>query len=981
MTMNLRLIGKRHILVLCLLAWVIPVKADCGIYENALVLYSQGMYQRAKVLFEECPQEPLSADYALLCSIKLNSPDVDSRVVASENERPRSILYSQIHREYALLLFEREDYAFALGQFEKVNVKDLSGKEAGEYWYKKGYCLFASESFAEAKDCFLKSVEYATEYTYPGYFALGMIEYNYRNFPIAQRWFEKSVNDPRFSEVSAFYLVDCHFMAKDYDYVIKYGEAMFPTIPQERKKYLSRMISESFLVKGDAASARKYLTVGGKMSSADYFHAGSVLYAVGDYRGAIQNFDRMGDRADSLSQIAYYQKAYSYIKIKNKVGALESFKQASALRFDANISEDALFNYAKLAFDLNNDETVFKTYIDTYGTSKKGEMIYDYLAMSALLRKDYAKAVEAYDNIDELSAEQKSNYIKANFQRAHQLLDLGSYALSVPYLKAAAYYLDKSDEFGQLCRYSLANTYYVIDNYKDALNVYNDLYNLSALYGRSEGALLSYNIAYCFFKQGDYSNSARWFDTYIGSGDGIARKDALIRRADCDFASKNYKGAAKNYSRVVEEYPALDNLYPYYYMGVACGLAGNKKDRVEALSSALGANSGVPYYCETMNELGRAYADVSDETNAIKVFDLLLSRTSDPEFVAKALIGKGMVKRNMGDLKGSLADYQDLVKRMPSSPYAQDALLSIQSVYTAMKQPEKYLEYLEANHLSVGKTPEDKRALYFSTAEQVFLAGNYLGAISSFNKFLSMYPGDRQTCDAYYYIAASNKNLGRKERSCEYYKKSLDGGLSGSFEEFALMDYAMLSYSLERYDVSYDLYMRLAGAQYTMTSKADAYKGAMRSAYKSSKYQQAIDAAASLLKVSDSKDLRREAQFIQAKSYLTTSSRDKAFALLGKLIAEPNTAEGAESYYLIIQARFDWGKFEEVENGVFDFSAKCTEQPYWLARAFIVLGDSYVERNMIEQAVATYQSVRDGYTAPEEGDDIQQIVSVKLSQL
>ena len=120
--MNLRLIGKRHILVLCLLAWVIPVKADGGIYENALVLYSQGMYQRAKVLFEECPQEPLSADYALLCSIKLNSPDVDSRVAASENERPRSILYSQIHREYALLLFEREDYAFALGQFEKVNV-------------------------------------------------------------------------------------------------------------------------------------------------------------------------------------------------------------------------------------------------------------------------------------------------------------------------------------------------------------------------------------------------------------------------------------------------------------------------------------------------------------------------------------------------------------------------------------------------------------------------------------------------------------------------------------------------------------------------------------------------------------------------------------------------------------------------------------------------------------------------------------------
>ncbi len=70
-----------------------------------------------------------------------------------------------------------------------------------------------------------------------------------------------------------------------------------------------------------------------------------------------------------------------------------------------------------------------------------------------------------------------------------------------------------------------------------------------------------------------------------------------------------------------------------------------------------------------------------------------------------------------------------------------------------------------------------------------------------------------------------------------------------------------------------------------------------------------------------------------------------------------------------------------MEKGVFDFAQKCTDQPYWLAKAFIVLGDSYVERNMIQQAVATYQSVADGYVASNEGDDIQQIISVKLSQL
>lgn len=958
-----------------------PLKADTEDYERALELFSCGMYENAREIFEKCDDELLSRDYVVLCALRTKSPDAAYLVKSSEDNEVRSILYPQIHREFGLLLFDEEKYAQALEELEKANYKDLSDKEAGEYWYKKGYCLYNINSFDESRICFTKSSEYNTEYTYPAYFALGMLEYNYRNFPVAQGWFERSVSDPRFSDISSFYLVDCHFMAHDYDYVIKQGEKIFVQMPATRQKYLSRMLSESFMVKGDAVSARKYLVTGGKMSNSDFFHAGSVLYAVGDYRGAIQNFEKMGQVQDSLFQIASYQKAYSYIKIKNKVKAMESFRDASLLSFDQNIEEDAMFNYAKLSFDLNNDETAFNTYIKKYGTSKKGDLIYDYLAMSALLKRDYERAVVAYDQIDELSADQKSNYIKANFLRAKKLLDIGANVAAIPYLKASAYYLDKDDEFGQLCRYELANTYYITDDYKDALTVYNDLYNLSALDTREEGALIPYNIAYCFFKQADYTNAARWFDIYASSGNALAREDALIRRADCDFAQKNYRAAAAEYKVAVSEYPSVDNLYPYYYMGTAYGLYGNKKERIEALSAALGANSDAPYYCATMYELGRAYSDVSDNINALKVFDLLLSRTSEVDYVARAMMGKGAVKRNSGDLKGALADYQGLVKKMPDSPYTQDALLSIQSIYTAMKQPEKYIEYLEANNLSVGKNDTERQELYYTTSEQVFLAGNYSGAVTSFNKFLSMYPKSVHVAESYYYIAASYKTMGQKERACEYYKRSFNAGLGGSFKEFALMDYATLSFSLENYSVAYDTYMELSLPKYTMISKVDVYKGAMRSAYRAQMYDKVIDASSFVMKLTSSQDLSREAQFLQAKSYLYTSQRDKAFPILGKLISQANTPEGAESYYLIIQARFDWGKFDEVENGVFDFAQKCTDQPYWLAKAFIVLGDSYVERNMIQQAVATYQSVADGYESSGEGDDIQQIVSVKLSQL
>ena len=77
-------------------------------------------------------------------------------------------------------------------------------------------------------------------------------------------------------------------------------------------------------------------------------------------------FSLMGERRDSIGQVAGYQMGYSYIQIKNKVAAMEAFKEASALEYDAKIAEDAMFNWAKLAFDLNNDTSVFHDYLAKY---------------------------------------------------------------------------------------------------------------------------------------------------------------------------------------------------------------------------------------------------------------------------------------------------------------------------------------------------------------------------------------------------------------------------------------------------------------------------------------------------------------------------------------------------------------------------------------------------------------------------------------
>lgn len=54
---------------------------------------------------------------------------------------------------------------------------------------------------------------------------------------------------------------------------------------------------------------------------------------------------------------------------------------------------------------------------------------------------------------------------------------------------------------------------------------------------------------------------------------------------------------------------------------------------------------------------------------------------------------------------------------------------------------------------------------------------------------------------------------------------------------------------------------------------------------------------------------------------------------------------------------------------------------YWLAKSFIVLGDSFVERGEYEQAKATFESVRDGYTTSGNDDDVLDNVNIRLKKL
>ena len=96
---------------------------------------------------------------------------------------------------------------------------------------------------------------------------------------------------------------------------------------------------------------------------------------------------------------------------------------------------------------------------------------------------------------------------------------------------------------------------------------------------------------------------------------------------------------------------------------------------------------------------------------------------------------------------------------------------------------------------------------------------------------------------------------------------------------------------------------------------------------------------------------------------------------------EPSLAEGAEAAYLLIQDQYDRAAFDHLDEKVYDFAAKAQGQNYYLAKAYIVLGDSFAERGQTAQARQTFESIRDGYTPTGTADDVLDQVALRLKKL
>ena len=214
-----------------------------------------------------------------------------------------------------------------------------------------------------------------------------------------------------------------------------------------------------------------------------------------------------GDRETGRTyQNAYLHSGLAYLQLKDRTRARMAFEQASAMTFDRNVQEQALYNYALCIHETSyspfaESVTVFERFLNEFPNSAYAAKVNDYLVEVYMNTRSYQAALNSIAKISHpgdriLEAKQKL------------LFRIGILAFAQAAFENAIGYFTQSIDLGRYDRQTKADAYYWrgeskyrLEQYAQAASDYRLYLEYTPYRTGEEYALALYNLGYVAFKQ------------------------------------------------------------------------------------------------------------------------------------------------------------------------------------------------------------------------------------------------------------------------------------------------------------------------------------------------------------------------------------------------------------------------------------------------------------------------------------------------
>jgi len=337
-------------------------------------------------------------------------------------------------------------------------------------------------------------------------------------------------------------------------------------------------------------------------------------------------------------------------------------------------------------------------------------------------------------------------------------------------------------------------------------------------------------------------------------------------------------------------------------------------------------------------------------------------------------IGDAFFNQEMYD--SAIVNYQNVITKYPSSEYVFDAVNGIQYSYVVMGKPDNAVNLIDR---FIGQNPNMKFSdqIYFKKGEIYYSQRDYQKAKISYQEFIAKYPKSSYVPEAYYWLGKSSQNLKQDDEAIFYFNKVFENYPSSESAAVSVIELGTIYESTGNYSASIEL----------------------------------LEKASSILK--DSPRLP-EILFIKGTTYIKADDVQKAYGTFEDLamyhpetlfadkaklemglidlaaeryeiannhfmeVAEKRTDElGARSQYYYGLSLFEQNKITDAISALVRVRTVYSLYDEWLAKSYLLLGDSYVKLNDKRKAEEMYRVV----VAKHKGDELGEEARQKINKL
>ncbi len=951
------------------------------IEQNRLQALNQPRFETELSLMQENAQY-----YEALCSLELGNEDAESmflRFIKEHPENPLSKLaYFQIGKYYA----KQNRYEEALKWFDKIKAGDLNGRENTEYKFRKGYAYFETNDYKDAQALFSEVKTTNSPFTLDATYYFAYIAYLNKDYDLALVNFERLKGSKKYENSYPYYITAVYFLDKRYDDVISYAVPILSSTHQQHETEMLRLVGAAYFAKANYPQAVTYYSrfqqqdLGRTQNSQDSYQIGYAYYKVGNNSKAVTELEKLVDQTDVYGQSGNYTLGTIFLKQNNKQSARNAFQVASRLDFDKQIQEDALYQYAKLSYELGfNTQALDATrlYLRNYPRSARTDEVKTLLGEELLNSHNYREAVEILEPIVNTSENAQRAYQKVTYYRGLEFYNERAFENAIGiFIRSLKYPLDPN--ITALTTYWEAESMYEVRKYAESVDKFEDFMQMPEAKRTSVFNYANYGLGYAAFGDEQYRKAATYFERFL-DGDEKDRNtinDAITRVADSYFVLKNYPSALNYYNRIIAQHSQGED-YALFQRGMIQGLQGSLDAKISTLNDVLSQFPNSDFADDAAFEIAYTYFLKNNGQQAQTQLQAMIDKYPRSSYIPRALLTIGLINYNANQDDAAVDAFKKVISSYPQTDEAKQSLKQIEKIYTDKGDAQTFISYAATTPIG-NYTAAEQESIMVTAANNLYLKGDWQGAVSAVNAYYDKFKNPIYDKQLRFIRAQSLVQLGRTNEAVDDYHTILNDWTS-AYTEKSLISISQMYISQKKYNEAVVYLKRLeTNSEY----KAD-YTFAVNNLMVCYARMNMPDDVLHYVKLvreneKSSEEDKYKTGLYAGQAYMQKGNTTEALKELNYTVANTKTIAAAEAKYTIAQIEYNQGNYKASQKTCFELSQKLPNYDYWVAKAFILLADDYIALKDTFQAKATLQSVIENYKAD---DDILPAAKAKLQKI